>query len=94
MEDLRLFLNYFSFLFFGLLKISGLKGEYNKVFVYAPSPITVGFIGIYAKKFKCKSFLWVHDLWPESVKVAGGIENKFILNLINLMTKIIYRNMS
>ena len=43
-------------------------------------------------KFKCKSFLWVHDLWPESVKVAGGIENKFALNLINLMTKIIYRN--
>ncbi len=90
---LRLFLNYFSFLFFGLFKISGLKGEYNKVFVYAPSPITVGFLGIYAAwKFKCKSFLWVHDLWPESVKVAGGIENKFILNIINSMTKIIYRN--
>ena len=90
---LRLFLNYFSFLFFGLFKIFRLNGEYNKVFVYAPSPITVAFIGIYAAwKFKCKCFLWVHDLWPESVKVAGGIENKFILNIINLMTKIIYRN--
>lgn len=90
---LRLFLNYFSFLFFGVLKLYGLKGEYDKVFVYAPSPITVGFLGIYAaRKFKCKSFLWVHDLWPESIKVAGGIKNKLILSTVNFMTKTIYRN--
>ena len=90
---LRLFLNYFSFLFFGVFKLYGLKGEYDKVFVYAPSPITVGFLGIYAaRKFKCKSFLWVHDLWPESIKVAGGIKNKLILSAVNFMTKTIYRN--
>jgi glycosyltransferase involved in cell wall biosynthesis len=89
---LRLFLNYFSFVFFGLFKILKLKGDFEKVFIYAPSPITVGILGIVAaKKFKCKSYLWVHDLWPESVRVAGGIKSGFILGLVNQMTKLIYR---
>ena len=89
---LRLFLNYFSFVFFGLFKILKLKGDFEKVFIYAPSPITVGLLGILAaKKFKCKSYLWVHDLWPESVRVAGGIKSSFILGLVNQMTKLIYR---
>ena len=89
---IRLFLNYMSFVFFGIIKLFKLKGEFDKVFIYAPSPITVGILGIIAaKKFKCKSYLWVHDLWPESVKVAGGISNKIILGLVNEMTKIIYK---
>ena len=89
---LMLFLNYFSFVFFGLFKILKLKGDFEKVFIYAPSPITVGILGIVAaKKFKCKSYLWVHDLWPESVRVAGGIKSGIILGLVNQMTKLIYR---
>ena len=89
---LRLFLNYFSFVFFGLFKIFKLKGDFEKVFIYAPSPITVGILGIVAaKKFNCKSYLWVHDLWPESVRVAGGIKSGIILGLVNQMTKLIYR---
>jgi len=89
---LRLFLNYFSFVFFGLFKILKLKGDFDKIFIYAPSPITVGILGIVAaKKFKCKSYLWVHDLWPESVRVAGGIKSGFVLGLVNQMTKLIYR---
>jgi len=89
---LRLFLNYFSFVFFGLFKILKLKGDFEKVFIYAPSPITVGILGIIAaKKFKCKSYLWVHDLWPESVRVAGGIKSGIVLGLVNQMTKLIYR---
>lgn len=88
----RLFLNYISFLFFAFFKVFAIKGEFDKVFIYAPSPITVGFLGILAsKRFKCKSYLWVHDLWPESVRVAGGISNKLVLELINLMTKTIYK---
>jgi len=91
-SGLRLFLNYFSFVFFGLFKIFKLKGDFEKVFIYAPSPITVGILGIVAaKKFKCKSYIWVHDLWPESVRVAGGIKSSFVLGLVNQMTKLIYR---
>jgi colanic acid biosynthesis glycosyl transferase WcaI len=89
---IRLFLNYFSFVFFGGFKILKLKGDFEKVIIYAPSPITVGILGVIAaKKFKCKSYLWVHDLWPESVRVAGGIKSSFILGLVNQMTKLIYK---
>ncbi len=88
-----LFLNYTSFVFFGFFKLFKLKGKFDKIIIYAPSPITVGYLGIIAGKlFNAKSFLWVHDLWPESVKVAGGIKNKFILRLVDLMTRSIYSN--
>ena len=84
-------MNYISFVFFGIIKLVKLKGKFDKVFIYAPSPITVGILGVIAsKKFNCKSYLWVHDLWPESVRVAGGISSKIILGLVNNMTKIIY----
>ena len=89
----RLFINYFSFALIATIKVLKVKGEFDKVFVYAPSPITVGIVGIIAaKKFKSKSYLWVHDLWPESVKFAGGITNMNILRMINLMTKFIYKH--
>ena len=88
-----LILNYISFVFFGVLKLFFIKGKFDKIFVFAPSPITVGIVGIFAaKKFNAKSYLWVQDLWPESVAVGGNINNKYILNLIDLITKIIYRH--
>ena len=88
---IKLFINYISFVIFGILRVLFLNKKFDKVFVYAPSPITVGYIGIIASiKFRAKSYLWVHDLWPESVKDAGGINNKSILFLIDIMTRSIY----
>jgi glycosyltransferase involved in cell wall biosynthesis len=87
----KLFLNYISFVFFGSIKLFFIKEKFDKIFVYAPSPITVGYIGIIASFiFKAKPYLWVHDLWPESVKDAGGINNKGVLFLVELMTRSIY----
>ena len=87
----RLFVNYLSFVFFGLFRLFFIKEKFDKIFVYAPSPITVGYLGAFASfLFRAKPYLWVHDLWPESVKDAGGINNKFVLGLVNLMTKSIY----
>ena len=86
-----LFVNYISFVFFGFFKLFFIKEKFDKIFVYAPSPITVGYLGAFASFiFRAKSYLWVHDLWPESVKDAGGVDNKIILTLINIMTKSIY----
>ena len=90
-SGIRLFINYTSFVVFGIIRLLSINEKFDRVLVYAPSPITVGFIGAFAAfKFRAKSYLWVHDLWPESVKDAGGINNKFILYLIDLMTKTIY----
>ena len=91
---IRLLLNYFSFALFATLKVFSIKGNFDKIFIFAPSPITVGIPGIFArKKFKAKTFLWVHDLWPESIRIAGGIEKKMILKLVDKMTRWIYSKM-
>ncbi len=88
----NLIINYFSFVYFGIFKIFSIKKRFDKILIYAPSPITVGIIGAFARYyFKSKTYLWVHDLWPESVKVAGNLNNKFLLKLINYMTMLIYR---
>jgi len=90
-KGLKLFLNYTSFVFFGIIRLFFIKEKFDKIFVYAPSPITVGYLGVVASfLFRAKPYLWVHDLWPESVKDAGGITNQFFLSLVNLMTKSIY----
>ena len=87
----KLILNYFSFVFFASIKLLFLNKEFDKILIFAPSPITVGIPGIVAKyKFKSKTFLWVHDLWPESIRVAGGINSKWILKLIDKLTRWIY----
>ena len=87
----RLFINYLSFTLFGLFRLLFIKNKFDRIFVYAPSPITVGYLGAFASLiFKAKPFLWVHDLWPESVKEAGGVNNKLVLSLIDSMTRSIY----
>lgn len=93
-NGIRLLLNYFSFAFLATLKVFSIKGKFDKIFIFAPSPITVAIPGILArKKFKAKTFLWVHDLWPESIRIAGGIEKNSILNLVDKMTRWIYSKM-
>ena len=32
------------------------------------------------KIWKTPVYFWVMDLWPESLSIAGGIKNKFVLN--------------
>ncbi|MHA8098005.1 glycosyltransferase family 4 protein [Aquirufa aurantiipilula] len=92
---LRLFLNYFSFAILASLKVFSLKGPFDQIFIFAPSPITVGIPGMVAKyRFKAPNFLWVQDLWPESIRIAGGIENRFILGAMEFMTQWIYQHTS
>jgi len=89
--SLMLFLNFFSFALFASIKIFFLKGTFDKIFVYAPSPITVAIPAIIGKKiFKAPIYIWVQDLWPASVSAAGGIKNKYVLDLIDHLTKYIY----
>ena len=88
----RLIMNYLSFAFLASLRVLFIKGPFDKIFVFAPSPITVGIPGIVARyRFNAKNYLWIHDLWPESIKDAGGINNGFVLGLTSLMTKLIYK---
>ena len=90
---LRLFLNYFSFALLASLKARKIKGPFDAIFVYEPSPITIGIPAIFAKKrFKAPVYFWAQDLWPESLVAAGGVKNKFILGFFNFLTKWIYNH--
>ena len=90
---LRLFLNYFSFAHLASLKLRKIKGSFDAIFVYEPSPITVGIPAIFAKKrFKAPIYFWAQDLWPESLVAVGGVRNKFILGFFNSLTKWIYNH--
>ncbi len=91
-SGVNLFLNYLSFAFFASLRALFIKEKFDLIFVYEPSPITVGFPAIIAKlRSKAKIIFWVQDLWPESISAAGGIKNKLVLILINAITKYIYK---
>lgn len=90
----RLLLNYISFLLFAsLLGPFYCRGKYDLIFVYEPSPITVGIPAIILKKIKRIPMLfWVQDLWPESLHAAGGINSRWILQAIRKLVCFIYQN--
>ena len=89
----KLILNYLSFVFFGCLKAVKLaKEDYDLVFVYETSPITMAIPAISVSKLKkIPLIMYVTDLWPESVQAVGAVNNKFILGQIGKIVDYIYR---
>ena len=88
-----LFLNYISFAFFSLIKLLSVNKRPDLIFVYEPSPITVGIPALAATyKFKrVPIFFWVQDLWPDSLKDTGAFKSKFVLNAVYKFTRFIYK---
>ena len=93
-SNIRLFLNYLSFAVIASISSPFLvKGNIDKIFIYGGSPLTKAIPAILLKKIKkAPVFLWVLDLWPESVFVNNRIKSKVIFLLIKLMTRWIYKN--
>jgi colanic acid biosynthesis glycosyl transferase WcaI len=92
-KGLQLFVNYISFAFFASLRLLLVRDKFDIIFVYEPSPITVGIPGIFAKyKFNAPMYFWVQDLWPESISAAGGVNSKVILSILNWLTIYIYKH--
>lgn len=92
-NGIRLMLNYGSFVLFGALKSLFIKEKFDKIFVFEPSPVTVGLPAMFvARKMKIPYYFWVQDLWPESLSAAGGINNKTILSFFDKITRSIYKS--
>lgn len=92
-SSIQLFLNYLSFAISASLKSVFISKDFDSVFVYEPSPITVGIPAVLLKLIWRKNFhFWVQDLWPASLTAAAGVRNKFVLSLFNWLTKLIYRH--
>lgn len=90
----RLVLNYLSFsLFASLLAPSRVRGPFDAIFVYEPSPVTVGLPALALKKLKRAPILfWVQDLWPESLAATGAVRSPVILGAVARLARFIYRH--
>ena len=93
-SNIRLALNYISFIFGALFtSLFMMKNEFDIVFVFEPSPITVGIPAIFIKKIKkIPLCFWVLDLWPESVVSAGNLKSSFIPRILNPIVRYIYKH--
>jgi glycosyltransferase involved in cell wall biosynthesis len=90
-SSVRLFLNYLSLAFLASIRVLFIKNKFDRIFVYEASPVTIGIPAIIAKyRFNAPIYFWVQDLWPESITAAGGVKNKYVINLVDNLTRFIY----
>ena len=83
-NKIKLALNYISFIlsasFIGPWKLRG--KEFDVIFVYEPSPITVGIPSAVMRSIKkAPVVFWVLDLWPQTLGAVGIIKSPFLLKL-------------
>lgn len=88
----QLVINYLSFaLFASLCGPFFCRGKFDLVFVYEPSPITVGLPALLLKRIKTAPIMfWVQDLWPESLSATGAIQSTWVLKLVEKVVRYIY----
>ena len=91
--NIRLFLNYLSFaLSASVCGPLRLNRDFEVIFVYEPSPITVA---IPARVLKALTgapvMLWIQDLWPESLTATGAVKARWILGSVEHLVRWIYR---
>lgn len=91
---LNLIRNYMSFVYQANKKQKELYDKnFDVIYVFEVSPITVALPAIrFKKKKKIPIVMNVQDLWPENIIAITGINNRFIISLIKVMVKYIYRN--
>jgi colanic acid biosynthesis glycosyl transferase WcaI len=93
--NLRLLLNYWSFVFWGcLLGPWLLRGQrFDAIFVFETSPITSALPAILLKRIKRAPLsMWVLDLWPDTLKAVGIVKSERGLRAVGLLCRFIYRH--
>ncbi|OCW57016.1 glycosyltransferase family 4 protein [Hoeflea olei] len=87
-----LVLNYFSFaLTASLVALLRIGARHDAVFVYEISPVTVGFPGMVAAwKARAPMFLWVLDLWPESLSASGMLNSPLADRVASWLARRVY----
>ena len=91
--SMRLFLNYLSFVIgafvYGPFRLRGQK--FDVIFVFEPSPITVGLPALFFSRLKrAPVVFWALDLWPETLEAVGAVRSKLVLGWVGHMVKFIY----
>jgi len=87
----RRIMNYVSFAFSSFIYITLFTRRVDVVYAYHP-PLTVGFVAaIYKLIRRTKMVLDVQDLWPDTLRATGMINNKSVLSIIDKLAQLIYR---
>ena len=89
---LRLVLNYLSFAAFAsLLAPLRCREKVDVIFVFEPSPVTVGLPALVLKKIhRAPILFWVQDLWPESLSATNMVRSAWILRQVKRLVRYIY----
>ncbi len=94
-NSVSLALNYFSF-FLSASIVGSYKlrnQQFDSIFVYAVSPIIAAIPALIIGKLKkVPVFIWVLDLWPETLSAVGVIKNKLALALVGKVVSWIYNH--
>ncbi len=91
----QLALNYLSFVLFGSLLAPWYfrEHDFDVIFVYEPSPFTVGIPAVVMRRLKRAPILfWVQDLWPESLEATGAVRSGAVLGAVGKVVRWIYRH--
>ena len=90
---LRLFMNYLSFVFGAALTAPWKLRDIavDVIFVFEPSPVTVGLPAIFLGKIKrAPVVFWALDLWPETLAAVGVVRSPRVLGWVGRMVRFIY----
>jgi glycosyltransferase involved in cell wall biosynthesis len=90
---LGLALNYASFVISSLLcgawRLRGVQADV--IFVYEPSPVTVGLPAVWLGKIKkIPVVFWALDLWPDTLAAVGAVRSPIVLRWIGRLVQYIY----
>ena len=67
------------------------KDGFDAIFVFEPSPITVGIPAALARwRFRIPVLFWVLDLWPETLVAVRAVRSKRVLACVDRLVRWIY----
>lgn len=92
-SSVKLIFNYLTYAvsatFIGAWKLR--RKQFDVIFVFEPSPITVGLPAIFLKKLKrAPVVFWVLDLWPETLQAVGVVKSDKALSVVGKLVSFIY----
>ena len=83
--------NYVSFVVSGFFWKCFTELKADLVFTFGVSPMTQALIGVwYSQKHRIPNYLYVQDLWPESVESVTGIKSPVVIGPLSRMVDYIY----
>lgn len=88
---LKRIFNYISFAFMAMLFGIFTTKKADVIYAYHP-PLTVGIAAILIKFFRRTPIVYdIQDMWPDTLKATGMLNNNKILNVIGSVCKLVYR---